>query len=137
MLVDEYYNYIKANSGKERNICIEVNLSKENYYLITDINFRFVKKRQHCYNLSAYVSSVIVISSETGKNIEEAFKYGIYSQYIHIVNLIYLLKVIMVVIYINIKKSESEFLFMFCLFDNTNGKYDITLTDTPSYKSNI
>ena len=26
---------------------------------------------------------------------------------------------------------------MFCLFDNTNGKYDITLTDTPSYKSNV
>ena len=34
MLVDEYYSYIKAISGAERNICIEVNLSKENYYLI-------------------------------------------------------------------------------------------------------
>ena len=26
---------------------------------------------------------------------------------------------------------------MFCLYDNSNGKYDITLTNTPTYKSNI
>ena len=35
------------------------------------------------------------------------------------------------------KKSELEFPFMFCLFDNSNGKYDITLTDALSYKSNV
>ena len=133
MLVDENYRYIKANSGAERNICIEVNLNKGNYYLITDINFRFVQKRQHCYNLSAYASSAIGISPETGKNIEEAFKYGIYSYcrsnlspQSHNGGNLY-----------QSKKSESEFPFMFCLFDNTNGKYDITLTDTPSYKSNV
>ena len=68
MLVDENYRYIKANSGAERNICIEVNLNKGNYYLITDINFRFVQKRQHCYNLSAYASSAIGIYPETNKN---------------------------------------------------------------------
>ena len=26
---------------------------------------------------------------------------------------------------------------MFCLFDNSNGNYDITFTNTPSYKSNV
>ena len=77
MLVDEYYSYIKTISGAERNICIEVNLNKGNYYLITDINFRFVQKRQHCYNLSAYAPSAIGISPETEKNIEKVFKFGI------------------------------------------------------------
>ena len=133
MLVDENYRYIKANSGAERNICLEVNLNKGNYYLITDINFRFVQKKQHCYNLSAYASSAIGIYPETNKNIEEAFKYGIYSYcrgnlspQSHNGGNLY-----------QSKKSESEFPFMFCLFDNTNGKYDITLTDTPTYKSNV
>ena len=133
MLVDENYRYIKANSGADRNICIEVTLKKGNYYLITDINYRFVQSIQHCYNLSAYASSAIGIYPETGKNIEEAFKYGIYSYckqnlspQSHNGGELY-----------QSKKSESEFPFMFCLFDNSNGKYDITLTDTPSYKSNI
>ena len=133
MLVDENYRYIKANSGAERTTCIEVNLNKGNYYLITDINFRFVQKTQHCYNLSAYASSAVGISQETGKNIEEAFKYGIYSYcrgnlspQSHNGGNLY-----------QSKKNDSEFPFMFCLFDNTNGKYDITLTDTPTYKSNV
>jgi len=56
MLFIENFRYIKANSGVERTICIEVNLNKGNYYLITDINFRFVQKTQHCYNLSANAS---------------------------------------------------------------------------------
>ena len=133
MLVDENYRYIKANSGAERCICIEVNLNKGNYYLITDINYRFVQKKQHCYNLSCYASSAIGIYPETEKNIEEAFKYGIYSYcrlnlspQSHNGGNLY-----------QSKKSESEFPFMFCLFDNTNGKYDITLTDVPTYKSNV
>ena len=130
MLVDENYRYIKANSGAERNICIEVNLNKGNYYLISDINFRFVQQVQHCYNLSCYASSAIGIYPEKEKNIEEAFKYGIYSYcksnlspQSHNGGDLY-----------QSKKSDSEFPFMFCLFDNSNGKYDITLTDTPSYK---
>ena len=133
MLVDENYRYIKANNGAERTVCIEVNLNKGNYYLITDINYRFIQNTQHCYNLSCYASSAIGISPETGKNIEEAFKYGIYSYcrtnlspQSHNGGNLY-----------QSKKSESEFPFMFCLFDNTNGGYDITLTDTPTYKSNV
>ena len=133
MLVDSNYRYIKANSGAERTICIEVNLNKGNYYLITDINYRFIQKTQHCYNLSCYASSAMGIYPETEKNIEEAFKYGIYSYCRSILspqshnggNLY------------QSKKSESEFPFMFCLFDNTNGQYDITLTDIPTYKSSV
>ena len=130
MLVDENYRYIKANSGADRSICIEVNLNKGNYYLISDINFRFVQSTQHCYNLSSYASSAVGISFENGKNIEEAFKYGIYSycksnltSQSHNGGELY-----------QSKKNDSEFPFMFCLFDNSNGKYDITLTDTPTYK---
>ena len=133
MLVDENYRYIKANSGAERTICIEVNLNKGNYYLITDINYRFIQNVQHCYNLSCYASSAIGIYPETEKNIEEAFKYGIYSYcksnlspQSHNGGNLY-----------QSKKSESEFPFMFCLFDNTNGQYDITLTDIPTYKSSV
>ena len=132
MLVDENYKYIKANSGADRSICIEVNLKKGTYYLISDINYRFVQKVQHCYNLSSYASSAIGLYPENGKNIEEAFKYGIYSYcksnlspQNHNGGDLY-----------QSKKNDSEFPFMFCLYDNSNGKYDITLTNTPTYKSN-
>ena len=132
MLVDENYKYIKANSGADRSVCIEVNLKKGTYYLISDINFRFVQKVQHCYNLSSYASSAIGLYPEKGKNIEEAFKYGIYSYcksnlspQNHNGGDLY-----------QSKKNDSEFPFMFCLYDNSNGKYDITLTNTPTYKSN-
>ena len=133
MLVDENYKYIKANSGADRNVCIEVNLKKGNYYLITDINYRYIQNVQHCYNLSAYASSAVGIYPEKEKNIEEAFKYGIYSYckanlspQNHNGGDLY-----------QSKKNDSEFPFMFCLYDNSNGKYDMTLTNTPTYKTNV
>ena len=133
MLVDENYRYIKANSGADRSVSIEVNLKKGNYYLISDINFRFVQNVQHCYNLTSYASSAIGFYPENEKNIEEAFKYGIYSYcksnlspQNHNGGNLY-----------QSKKNDSEFPFMFCLFDNSNGNYDITLTNTPTYKSNV
>ena len=133
MLVDENYRYIKANSGADRSICIEVNLKKGNYYLITDINYRYIQKVQHCYNLSSYASSAIGFYPENEKNIEEAFKYGIYSYcktnlspQNHNGGDLY-----------QSKKNDSEFPFMFCLYDNSKGNYDMTLTNEPSYKNNV
>ena len=133
MLVDENYRYIKANSGADKCICVDVNLKKGTYYLIADINYRYNQKVQHCYNLSSYASTAIGLYPENGKNIEEAFKYGIYSYcksnlspQNHNGGDLY-----------QSKKNDSEFPFMFCLYDNSKGKYDITLTNTPTYKTNV
>ena len=108
-------------------------MNKGTYYLISDINYRFVQNTQHCYNLSSYASSAIGIYLDNDRNIEEAFKYGIYSYcktnlspQSHNGGDLY-----------QSKKNDSEFPFMFCLYDNTHGKYDITLTNTPSFKSNV
>ena len=63
----------------EKNFISNILSLKGNYYLITDINYRYIQKTQHCYNLSSYASSAIGFYPEKEKNIEEAFKYGIYS----------------------------------------------------------
>ena len=133
ILVEENYKYIKANSGADKYITIEVDLKKGTYYLIADINYRFVQNTSYGYNISSYAPSAIVFIQKMKKNIEEAFKYGIYcyckinlSPQSHNGDDLY-----------QSKKNDSEFPFMFCLYDNDNGKYDITLTNTPIYKSNV
>ena len=130
-LVDDKNNYIKANGKCDKNVCIEVNLNEGNYYLISDINFRYVQNVQHCYNLSAYASSPVGIFTENNKNIEEAFKYGLYSYSKNNLspkehNGGYLYQS---------KQNGSEFPFNFCLFDNEKGSYDIKLTDTLNFKA--
>ena len=56
-----------------------IKFKKGIYYLVSDINFRFVQNVQHCYNLTSYASSAIGLYLDNEKNIEDAFKYGIYS----------------------------------------------------------
>ena len=79
MLVDSNMEYINANYSCENNVAIKVNLKKGIYYMISDINFRYVQNLQHGYNLSCYSYNPIGIIPENYKNIEEVFKYGIYS----------------------------------------------------------
>ena len=131
MIVDSNNNYIKANYNCENNVSVEVNLKKGIYYMISDINFRYIQNIQHGYNLSCYGNNSIGIFPENNKNIEELFKYGIYSyckQNIEPQNqsngkLYYS------------KRSDSEFSFGFALFENT-GNYDITIKDSLSYRGN-
>ena len=131
MLVDSNNNYIKANSNCDNNVSIEVRLKKGIYYLVSDINFRYIQNIQHGYNISCYGSRPVGIYPDNYKNIEEIFKYGLYSY-----------------CKLNIepqsqlngklyysKRNESEFSFGFALFENS-GNYDITIKDTLSYRGN-
>ena len=130
MLVDSNFNYIKANGNSDMNVTINVNLQPGTYYLITDINFRYVQSTHHGYNLTAYASNPVGIYGENTKNIEAAFKIGLYTyakkeltSQSHAGGSLY-----------QSKKSESEFPFNFLVFDNTGDK-DVTLTDTLQCKS--
>ena len=131
MLVDSNNQYIKANYSCDNNVTIEVKLKRGIYYLISDINFRYIQNTQHGYNISCYGSNPVGIYPENNKNIEELFKYGIFSY-----------------CKLNIepqsqlngklyysKRNESEFSFGFALFENS-GNYDITIKDTLSYRGN-
>ena len=132
MLVDEKNNYISANSNCEMNCCVQVTLNKGIYYLITDINYRYISGgNKHGYNISSFSSSAVGLSEEKGKNVNESIKQALLD-YSH-KNLtaqdfaggkIY-----------QSKKSGSEFPFNFVLFDNESGSYDVTLTDTLQFKS--
>jgi hypothetical protein len=131
MLVDSNNKYIKANYNCENNVAVEVNLNKGIYYMISDINFRYIQNEQHGYNLSSYGSNPVGLFPENYKNIEEIFKYGIYSycklniepQNQSTGKLYYS------------KRNESEFSFGFVLFENESN-YDITIKDSLSYKGN-
>ena len=131
MIVDSNNKYIEANSNCENNVAVEVNLNQGIYYIISDINFRYIQNKQHGYNLSCYGSNPVGLFPESYKNIEELFKYGIYSycklniepQNQSSGKLYYS------------KRSESEFSFGFALFENESN-YDITIKDTLSYRGN-
>ena len=132
MLVDSNNNYIKAASNCEMNCCVEVTLNKGTYYLITDINYRFIQGgKLHGCTISCYSQSPVGITQEKGKDIKTLLHKGLID-YAHkelqsqdfAGGKIY-----------QSKKSNSEFPFNFILFDNTNGTYDVTLTDTLQFKS--
>ena len=53
---------------------IEVELNKGTYYLISDINFRYIQgQKPYCYNLSCYSSFPVDIYVENNKDIKQAF----------------------------------------------------------------
>ena len=132
MLVDSNFNYISSKYGTEQNITIDINLKKGNYYIISDINYRYVQKEQHGYNLSCYASSPVEIIKEKEKNVEEVFKKGLFSYckenlspLKHKGGLLY-----------QSKKDDSEFPFSFVLFDNTNGSFNVSISDMIKFKGN-
>ena len=133
MLVDENNNYIKANGNSEKNCCIEVDLNKGCYYLISDINYRFIPNGNiHSYNISAYSSIPIYFEEETTKNVETVFKNGLYS---YTQNNLTSQSFANGKLYQSKSSNESEFPFNFILFDNAGGIYDVTLTDSLVFRS--
>ena len=132
MLVDENNNYIKANGNCEKNCCIEVNLNKGCYYLITDINYRYIPNGNiHSYNISAYSSVPIYFEEDNTKNVETVFKNGLYS---YTQNNLTSQSFANGKLYQS-KSNDSEFPFNFILFDNAGGIYDVTLTDSLVFRS--
>ena len=130
MVVDSKFKFISCKYGNDQNICIEITLNKGIYYMISDINYRYVQKEQHGYNLSCYSSLPVEIIEEKEKNIEEVFKNGIFSyckQNLNPLNhkggILY-----------QSKKNDSEFPFSFVLFDNSNGTYDVSIFDIIKFK---
>ena len=126
MLVDKDNHYIKAANNCYMNDCIEVHLDKGVYYLITDINFRYVQTIMHCYNLTTYSNYPVKISPEKSRNLKHTFKCGLldYARknlqpQSHAGGIIY-----------QSKRQGNEFPFNFLVYDNTSGPYDVTFTDT-------
>jgi len=134
LLIDNDFNYIKSEGNCDRNCCIEINLNKGIYYLISDINYRYIKDgKLHGYNISCYYNNEIELKKESQDKIENAFKTSIYS---------YCYKNLTPQNFANGKlfqsksSKENEFPFNFIMFDNKNGIYDVTITDTLVFRNN-
>ena len=134
LLVDSNNNYVKASWNVEMALCvgIDVYLNKGTYYLISDINFRYIPgQAQHCYNLGCYSSSAVGIFPEKNKDLRSTFRDALFdysrknlTPQDHANGKLY-----------QSKRNDSEFPFNFVLFDNSNGNYDVTLKDTLQYRS--
>ena len=130
MVVNSNFEYISSAYGDEQNISIDINLKKGKYYIISDINYRYVQEEIHGYNLSCYSSLPVQFLEEKEKNIEEVFKNGIFSyckQKLNPLNhkggILY-----------TSKKDGSEFPFSFVLFDNSNGEFEVSISDMIKFK---
>ena len=125
MLVNNNFEYISSSFGQEKNIKIEITLNKGIYYMVSDINYRYVQKNQHGYTLSCYSSNPVEINIEKIYAAKHVFKSSLlsYSQKKlkpkkNKGGLLY-----------KIKKRNKDFPFNFILFDNRKGKKEIILSD--------
>ena len=66
LLVDENYHFIDSVCKSEMSLCIEQTLKKGTYYLVTDINYRYVNNGKLLgYNISSYASEEVPIQTVT------------------------------------------------------------------------
>ena len=130
MLIDKNNKYVKANAKWRNGKYIEVELNKGKYYLISDINFRYIQgQKPYCYNLSCYFSFPVDIYEENNKDIKLSEGSSDYSKK-NLQGQEYAKDVIS-----QSKKQGSEFPINFLLFNNSNGQYDVTLTDILIFKN--
>ncbi len=132
MLINSNFEFISSTYGQESNITIDIILNEGVYYIISDINYRFVQKPQHGYTLSCYSSVPVEINEENNYDIKTVFKRAIFSYCKQKLNpkknrggLLY-----------KIKKNNKSFPFSFVLFDNTKGNMEISLSDLIIIKGN-
>ena len=130
ILLDSDFKFISSKYNNEQNLCIEITLKKGIYYMISDVNYRYIQKESHGYNLSCYSSSPVEIVKEKEKNVEKVFKETIYSYckeklspLNHKGGVLY-----------QSKKDDSEFPFSFVLFDNSNGSFEVSISDMIKFK---
>jgi len=70
LIVDEKLNYVASIAGEENNITVEVDIQKGIYYLITDMNYRYINKNElHGYNLSIYSEHAVSINKNEDQNL--------------------------------------------------------------------
>ena len=132
MLIDSNFEYISSNYGQEKNIKIEVTLNKGIYYMISDINYRYVQKEQHGYTLSCYSSNPVEINVEKKLTAKTAFPSSLFS---YSKRNIIPKKNKGCLIY-KYKKMNKDFPFSFVLFDNIKGKKEISISDSIKIKEN-
>ena len=135
ILVDDQSNVIGSNANNENNCTLQVTLKKGTYYLIHDINYRYVQKKQHGHNVSCY-SKYSVPIEKSKENIEGVVKESLLeyaknylSPQSYAGGKIYQSK------QKNNKENSNTFNFNFVLFDNTDGNNDVTLKDTMTFRS--
>ena len=82
VLCDEKFNFIQSVSGTDMHLCVNIGIDKGTYYLISDINYRYVNinKKVHGYNVTCYAAKEIQLENVTDKvNINESLDKCIYS----------------------------------------------------------
>jgi hypothetical protein len=65
--VDEDFKYIKSISGRDMTIGLEVDLKKGTYFVLCDVNYRYVNEngKNHGYNITCYSKNPILIENVT------------------------------------------------------------------------
>jgi hypothetical protein len=119
VLCDEKFNFIQSISGTDMHLCVNIGIDKGTYYLISDINYRYVNinKKVHGYNVTCYAAKEIQLENVTDKvNINESLDKCIYS---------YCKSKITptkqnngVNVYMS-KTYNTDFPFVSCMFENT------------------
>jgi len=119
VLCDEKFNFIQSIAGTDMHLCVNIGIDKGTYYLISDINYRYVNinKKVHGYNVTCYAAKEIQLENVTDNvNINECLDKCIYS---------YCKSKITptkqnngVDVYMS-KTYNTDFPFVSCLFENT------------------
>ena len=67
MLCDSNFNYLGSMSNTDMHICVEKNLTKGDYYIFCDVNYRYVGDN-HGYNITSYGEHELILENLTKSN---------------------------------------------------------------------
>ena len=69
ILLDKNYNYIDSMSTRDMHICVEQTLNSGTYYLLCDVNYRYVNEngQNHGYNVTSYAPVAVNLSNITSQ----------------------------------------------------------------------
>ena len=81
MLCDSNFNYLGSMSNTDMHTCVEKNLTKGDYYIFCDVNYRYVGDN-HGYNITSYGEYELILENLTKSNkinIPQAFEKALIS----------------------------------------------------------